>query len=698
MKQKSLSSVVSNYIVTIIISMLAITPVIAQNTEINIHYLGHSSFVIHFDNGLYVVADYGTSNAYGLASPIFSIGSLQPDIMTFSHQHEDHYNPSRIPGNVPHILTDLDTLSLAGLTIKPVRTSETSLSNKDNSSFIFTYKGLTLVHLADAQANIMNIDDTNTRNYIRQILPEKIDMLFMTIQGVYGFIPQAETFVDFLQPKRIIPIHYWTRQYKADFLQHLENQNQTAGKNYQIERQRGPKYVLSGSDTSSNSIKVISLEPAFFSDFDKPDIRYNGSELIDSQGNNNGRADAGETVNLVVNLDNYWIAAENVSAAIREDDPDVQVTSSVANLGAIGMEQNESNTANPFVFSVSATTIAHYTTFYLDIIADGGYSVVDSFTIIIGTPTILLIDDDGGDCYETCYSDILIPEIWDVAIKGCPTSDVLQAYQSVIWFTGDDRENSLTADEQSVIASFLDKGGRLFICGQNIAYDLDGDGSASDSLFLANCLHAQFHADSSNATVVLGITGDPISSGLMMSLAKTPMGEGNKTAPDLINAIAPEEVIAKYVPGMAAAGIKYENAATGARLVYLAFGIEKIVGPRATMAVEFTEKILTWLSGTTGLPEDSRQYLVAENYVLHQNFPNPFNPATTIQYSIPTSGFVTLKIYNLLGAEIEILVSKQQIAGTYRIQFNGEGFPSGIYFYQLRAGSFSATKKLVIVH
>jgi L-ascorbate metabolism protein UlaG (beta-lactamase superfamily) len=507
MKQKLISAVVLNFMVFTFISILSIMPLNAQNSEINIHYLGHSSFVIQFDNGLHVVADYGTSNAYGYDSPIFSIGSLHPDIMTFSHQHEDHCNPARIPENVQYILTELDTLSLAGLTIKPVRTSETALATKDNSSFIFTYKGLTLVHLADAQANIMNINNRNNQNYIREILPEKIDMLLMTVQGINGFIPRAETFVDFLQPKRIIPIHYWTRQYKADFLQHLEDQNQNAGKNYQIERRRGAKYALSASDTSTNPVKVISLEPALFSDFDKPDIRYNSLELIDSQGNNNSRADAGETVNLIVNLDNFWIAAENVSVALREEDPDVQVSSSIANFGTINMKQKESNTANPYVFSVSSTAIAHYTTFYLDITADGGYSVVDSFVTVIGSPTILLIDDDGGDCYETCYTDVLIPESWDVAVKGCPTIDVLQAYESVIWFTGDDRENSLTPDEQSVIASFLNNGGRLLICGQNIAYDLDGDGSASDSLFFANYLHAQFQADSSNVTVVRGSPG-----------------------------------------------------------------------------------------------------------------------------------------------------------------------------------------------
>jgi len=89
----------------------------AQEPDIYIHYLGHSSFVINFDNELYVLTDYGTSNSYGLPSPIYSIGNLIPDIITFSHKHQDHYHSDRLPDSVSYILTDYDTLDLAGLSL-----------------------------------------------------------------------------------------------------------------------------------------------------------------------------------------------------------------------------------------------------------------------------------------------------------------------------------------------------------------------------------------------------------------------------------------------------------------------------------------------------------------------------------------------------------------------------------------------------
>jgi len=697
MKRIYFSSVLSCLIVFVAIFVLSIAPANAQGPEISIHYLGHCSFIILFDNGLYVLTDYGTSNAYGLSSPIYSIGSLKPDIMTFSHKHIDHYNPDRIPDSVRYILTLHDTLSLDGLTIRPVRTSEITLAEYSNSSFIFSYKGYTLIHLGDAQANIMNIDNEENQKYLREIFPQKIDMLLTTIEGLSQFIPQAETFIDFLKPKQIIPMHYWTHKYKEDFFDYLETKNQNEGKNYRIERRRGAKYAISIADTNVIPTKVISLEAAPFFDFTQPELWHNCLQLNDSAGNNNGRADAGETVRLVFNLNNSWNNASNVSVTLREDDPEVQVINATVNFGDIAMNQQASNKEMPFTFSVSSTAVAHFTKFYLDITADDNYASVDSFEIVIGTPTILLIDDDAGNSNEAFYTAVMIPEHWDVAQKGCPTVDVLQQYKSVVWFTGNDRQTSLTTEEQAVIATFLDHGGRLLICGQNIAFDLGGDGTVSDSLFLADYLHAQFVADSADVAAVLGIVGDPISSGMMMNLKRTPAGEGNKSAPDLINPVNPEELIFKYIPGMAGAGQKYENETTGARLIFLAFGIEKIIGPKASTPADFMAKVITWLTGTTPVANKKQPSFLPADYWLGQNFPNPFNPNTTIQYSLPQPGFVSLKIYNLIGEEMATLVSKKQAAGRYQVKFNGKQFPSGVYFYRLQAGNFSATKKFVLL-
>ena len=87
---------------------------------------------------------------------------------------------------------------------------------------------------------------------------------------------------------------------------------------------------------------------------------------------------------------------------------------------------------------------------------------------------------------------------------------------------------------------------------------------------------------------------------------------------------------------------------------------------------------------------------VPTHFILEQNYPNPFNPSTTIRYELPKSANVTLKIFNTLGQEIAVLVNERKEAGSYQVTWNGGQFPSAVYFYRLRAGSFIETRKLIL--
>ena len=84
-------------------------------------------------------------------------------------------------------------------------------------------------------------------------------------------------------------------------------------------------------------------------------------------------------------------------------------------------------------------------------------------------------------------------------------------------------------------------------------------------------------------------------------------------------------------------------------------------------------------------------------YTLFQNYPNPFNPTTTINYSIPRTSLVTIKVYDVLGREIETLVNDEKHIGNYKVEFNASKLASGIYFYKMQAGDFSETKKLILL-
>jgi hypothetical protein len=97
------------------------------------------------------------------------------------------------------------------------------------------------------------------------------------------------------------------------------------------------------------------------------------------------------------------------------------------------------------------------------------------------------------------------------------------------------------------------------------------------------------------------------------------------------------------------------------------------------------------------LSVDQLKSLTPDNFELAQNFPNPFNPTTTIQYSIPQRSNVSLKIYDVLGNEIATLLDEYREAGSYTVEFDASNLSSGIYFYRLKAGDYLQTRKMILL-
>jgi len=95
---------------------------------------------------------------------------------------------------------------------------------------------------------------------------------------------------------------------------------------------------------------------------------------------------------------------------------------------------------------------------------------------------------------------------------------------------------------------------------------------------------------------------------------------------------------------------------------------------------------------------------IVNDFKLEQNYPNPFNPSTKIKFTIPETPLsfgeglgVRLIVYDVLGNEIATLVNEEKSAGNYEVEFDASSLPSGVYFYQLRAGSYIETKKMLLL-
>ena len=102
-----------------------------------------------------------------------------------------------------------------------------------------------------------------------------------------------------------------------------------------------------------------------------------------------------------------------------------------------------------------------------------------------------------------------------------------------------------------------------------------------------------------------------------------------------------------------------------------------------------------WFGGITDIEDVADQ--VPTEFVLQQNYPNPFNPTTNIMFSIPQNEIVKIKVFNILGQEVQELVNKQMSAGLHKVEFDASHLTSGVYIYSIQAGHFSSTKKMLLI-
>ena len=149
------------------------------------------------------------------------------------------------------------------------------------------------------------------------------------------------------------------------------------------------------------------------------------------------------------------------------------------------------------------------------------------------------------------------------------------------------------------------------------------------------------------------------------------------------------------------AGIAYTgsfgNPNKSGQLIYMSFPFETIGA--LDQRKSLMNSIFSYFGFITDVNEPSANIL--NNYILEQNYPNPFNPSTTIAYRIfgkdGERQFVTLKVFDILGREVAVLVEEEQVTGFYEINFDATRLSSGIYIYRLTAQDFVMSKKMTIL-
>ena len=209
------------------------------------------------------------------------------------------------------------------------------------------------------------------------------------------------------------------------------------------------------------------------------------------------------------------------------------------------------------------------------------------FTYLTDDLDVLIVDDDGAEDYESYYTAALDTlgltyGVWDLS-AGKLTDEVLQAYSLLIWQVGLSYP-TLDADDRAYLTQHLDNGGRLFLTGQEIGWELADPASSVDPTWYHDALHANYIRDDTNILYLNGVAGDPITDGLTLHIAGGD-GANNQTWPD---EIAPRDGDATAIlnyQGDGVGGIRVTDSGSGARIVYLGFGYEAIDNPQDRAAL-----------------------------------------------------------------------------------------------------------------
>ncbi len=276
----------------------------------------------------------------------------------------------------------------------------------------------------------------------------------------------------------------------------------------------------------------------------------------------------------------------------------------------------------------------------------------------------------------------------------------LNNYEAVIWMLGDESTTDKTfSDAEKIkVSQFLDNGGKLFVSGSEIAWDLEGESTSTtiDKLFLHNYLKAKYVEDNSGSKIVNGITSTPFN-GINLSYGITTAGSPYpEDYPDVIDTTNGSQQVLIYnnakVAGVAYSG-SFANPNKTGQMIYMSFPFETI--GNLDQRKNLMNSIFSYFGIITDVEDN--QNIIVENFSLSQNYPNPFNPVTVINYQIPVNSKVMLKVYDVLGKEITTLVNNQQQAGKYSVSFDASKLASGVYIYQIIAGNFIQAKKMTVL-
>ncbi len=284
------------------------------------------------------------------------------------------------------------------------------------------------------------------------------------------------------------------------------------------------------------------------------------------------------------------------------------------------------------------------------------------------------------------------------------TTTHLSDFRTVDWILGEETvgEETFSAVEQETVKTFLRQGGRLLVTGSELGWDLDQKGSASDKDFIHTFLKAKFVYNSPNnspGSIFSAVPSDTsiFNGGDTILFDDGTHGSYPELYPDVFFPVEGGIGCLKYSGATNYAGVSFEGVFPGGSR----YG--KVVTLGIPLETMYPDTVRSWILGRslsffdTPVSAPRGDAAAPQQWSLNQNFPNPFNPSTTIRFFIPTKGAVKLEVFDLLGRITATLLDGTEEAGEHEVRFDGSAFASGVYFYRLAAAGRVQTREMVLM-
>lgn len=282
----------------------------------------------------------------------------------------------------------------------------------------------------------------------------------------------------------------------------------------------------------------------------------------------------------------------------------------------------------------------------------------------------------------------------------------LADFSIVDYILGDEStvDETFSNAEQVIVKAYLQGGGKLFVSGCEIAWDLDAKGSVSDKDFINNFLKMRYVADAPNGVSSTTYQAEGLNGTIFAGIPSIPFDNGTHGTidvkwPDVVRPNGGGIGCGKYVnldtsSGFSAVSFRgvFPSGSREGELVALGFPFETIY--MESVRLQVLANILKFFSSISAVGPGEA---LPKECVLLQNYPNPFNPLTTISYQLSAVSYVALKVFDLLGREVATIVSEKEQPGTHTVRWDASHVPSGVYYYRLEVNDQYQTKRMLVL-